>query len=266
MGSYKEVWNMRLRCSWMDFGRLAALLAVLSFHALGADICAPTDIHGPYGFQLAGTTTISGAGAETPIASVGRLVFDGKDTLSGVSSVNFNGLFLGNPITGSYEIKTDCTLTLKLQDTSGAFQNFTGKAAPGGNRAELHQSDAGTGERGLMVRSADGCSVTSFRGQYNFTMSASATPLASEEAKGSGSAKALMQADGNGSLTVFHGNTKTSGTYTVDSDCFLQADFGFADANGSTLIKLRGILVNGGKEMLAIETDPGQVAAVRFSQ
>lgn len=256
---------MGLRCSLTNYGRLApVLLALVSFRAFGADICSPTDIHGPYGFQLAGTTTISGA--ETPIASVGRLVFDGVASIGGVSSVNFNGLFLGNPVTGNYEIKTDCTITLNLQDTSGAFQHFSGKAAPGGNRVEIQQSDPGTGERGLMVRSADGCNATGFRGQYNFTMSGSATPLASEGSKGSGSAKALVQADGNGNLMVLRGNAKTSGTYTVDTDCFVQVDFGLAEGVSSTSIKLRGVLVNGGKEMLAIETDPGQVAAVRFSQ
>jgi hypothetical protein len=243
---------------------MPALLAFAAFRAFGADTCAPTDIQGPYGFQLAGTTTISGS--QTPIAAVGRVVFDGKESVSGVSSVNFNGLFLGNPITGTYEIKQDCTLTLNLQDTSGAFQHFSGKAAPGGNRAEIHQSDPGTGERGLMVRSADGCDATGFRGQYNFTMSGSVTPLASEGLKGSGSAKALVQADGTGNLIVLRGDAKTSGTYSVDSDCFVEMDFGLAAGDSSTSIKLRGMLVNGGKEVLAVETDPEQVAAVRFSQ
>ncbi|MBZ5618674.1 MAG: hypothetical protein LAQ69_08130 [Acidobacteriia bacterium] len=256
---------MGLRCSLTNYGRLApVLLSLVSFRAFGADICAATDIHGPYGFQLAGTTTISGA--ETPIAVVGRLVFDGKDGISGVSSVNFNGLFLGNPTTGNYEINTDCTMTLNLQDTSGAFQHFSGKAAPGGNRVEIHQSDPGTGERGLLVRTADGCSVAGFSGQYNFTVSGSATPLASEGSKGSGSAKALVQADGAGNLVILRGNVKTSGTYTVDSDCFVQMDLGLADGDTSALMKLRGVLVNGGKEVLAVETDPEQVAAVRFSR
>jgi len=257
---------MGLRCSLTNYAATAVpiLLALAGFPAVGADICAPTDIHGSYGLQLAGTTTISGT--ETPIAAVGRLVFDGKDSVSGVSSVNFNGLFLGNPITGSYQIQTDCTITLNLQDTSGAFQHFSGKAAPGGNRVEIHQTDPGTGEPGLMVRSADSCSTAGFRGQYNFTITGKTTPLASEGAKGSGSAKALVVADGNGNLAVTHGNSKTTGTYTVDSDCFVQLDFGLGDGDSTTMLKLRGMLVNSGKELLAVETDPEQVAAVRFFQ
>ena len=75
-----------------------------------------------------------------------------------------------------------------------------------------------------------------------------------------------MQADGNGNLVLLRGKTKTSGTYTVDSNCVVQLDFGLADGDSSTSIKLRGVLVNGGKEMLAIETDPEQLASARFSQ
>ncbi|HEV3198180.1 MAG TPA: hypothetical protein VGZ73_09740 [Bryobacteraceae bacterium] len=259
---------MGQRCSLTNYGARAALLTILlalaSFQAFAADICAPTDIYGPYGLQLAGTTTITGK--ETPIASIGRLSFDGEGGVSGVSSVNFNGLFLGNPTTGSYEFNTDCTLTFRLQDTSGAFQHFSGKAAPGGHRVEIRQTDPGTGERGLMVRSADSCSAADFRGQYNFTMTGSATPLAGEGTKGSVSAKALVVADANGNLTVTHGNSKTSGTYTVESDCLVQLEFGLADGDSVNLLKLRGTLVNGGKEVLAVQTDPEQVAAARFSQ
>ncbi len=255
---------MGLRFSLTNHGRLILLSSVACFRCFGADFCVPADIHGPYGFQLTGTTMISGTA--TPIAAVGRLVFDGTAGLSGVSSVNFNGLFLGNPTTGSYTINTDCALTLSLQDTSGAFQHFSGKSAPGGDRIDIQQTDPGTHERGLMVRSTDSCKSTGFQGQYDFTMSGRATPLASEGSKGSGSARASVQADGAGNLVVLRGSAKTTGTYTVDSDCFVQLDFGLADGDSASSIKMRGILVNGNKEMLAIESDPEQVGSARFSQ
>jgi len=255
---------MGRRCSPVNWWPALILLIVVSLPVRAADVCAPTDIHGPYGFQLSGTTTISGK--ETPLASMGRLVFDGKTSISGVSSVNFHGLFLGNPVTGSYEIKTDCTLTLSLQDDSGAFQHFTGKASPGANRAEFHQSDPNISSKGLLVRLSETCDASGFHGQYNFTMSGTSTPLATDGTAGITSAKAVVLADGAGGLSIMRGDSKSSGTYTVDSDCFLQADFGLADGDNSTLVKLRGIVVNGGKEVLAVGTDPERVANVRFSQ
>ena len=250
-----------LRCLRIGCRLLPILACVPCF---SADVCAPADIHGAYGFQLAGTTTISGK--ETPIATVGRLVFDGAGSISGTSSVNFNGLFLGNPTTGSYEAKDDCSITFSLQDTSGAFQHFNGSSASGGDRAEIRQSDPRTHVRGSMVRLPDSCTSSSFQGEYHFTITGRATPLASEGSKGSGDAKALAQADGYGNLLVTRGDAKTSGTYTVDSDCFVQLSFGLADGDSNTSIQLRGVLADGGKELLAVETDPEQVGSARFSR
>jgi hypothetical protein len=75
-------------------------------------------------FQLTGLTDISGT--PRPTVSLGRLTFDGRGSLSGTASATFRGLLLGNPVTRSYESKSDCSITWKLQDDSGAFQNFSG--------------------------------------------------------------------------------------------------------------------------------------------
>ena len=75
-----------------------------------------------------------------------------------------------------------------------------------------------------------------------------------------------MDADGAGNLVIYRGNTKTSGTYEIDSDCIFEAELGIADANTANSVKLRGVLVNEGKEVLAVETDPEQVASARLSQ
>src|SRR5262245_16167161 len=113
---------MGQRCSLAKSSGIAALLVVSGY---AADVCNPRDLYGSYGFQLAGTTAIGGP--EKPIAAIGRLVLGEGGKIGGVSSVNFNGLFLGNPVTGQYEAKDDCTVTWSLQDSSGAFQNFSGK-------------------------------------------------------------------------------------------------------------------------------------------
>jgi hypothetical protein len=75
--------------------------------------------------QLSGETLISGNPA--PAAAIAKLVFDGQKNVSGYSSVNFNGLFLGNPVTGTYAVTSDCAVTLDLQDDSGAIQTDPGQ-------------------------------------------------------------------------------------------------------------------------------------------
>src|SRR5258705_7849545 len=109
---------------WKAF--LISALVVVPIRA--ADFCAAGDLQGPYGFQLSGISTISGAPA--PVAGLARLEFDGKD-VTGYSSVNFNGLLLGNPVTGTYELSSDCKLSWRLQDDSGGYQHFGGVVKPG---------------------------------------------------------------------------------------------------------------------------------------
>src|SRR5512132_290367 len=104
---------------------LLLLVLVPGFAAQAADVCNPADLVGPYAFQLTGSTDISGT--PKPTASLGRISFDGHGSLTGTASAAFRGLLLGNPVTGSYEVKSDCSVIWKLQDDSGGFQHFRGK-------------------------------------------------------------------------------------------------------------------------------------------
>ena len=51
------------------------------------------------------------------------------------------------------------------------------------------------------------------------------------------------------------------GSFQVDSDCSVR----FVLAVGDSPMNLRGFLVNGGKEILAFQTDPGAMVAARFT-
>jgi hypothetical protein len=214
---------------------LAAIFAASAF----GQFCGVNDLYGAYGFQLSGTNTISG----TPKASaaIGRIVFENDRKISGTASVNFNGLFLGNPVTGKYSFNTDCSFEFELQDDSGGWQHFTGTLESGGARGVYHQTDEGTGGRGTLRKLAETCNATSFRGKYAVTRE---------------SQKTVTTADGAGGLSWNSDSGANSGTYTVDSDCFIELNFGG---------KLRGVLVDGGRSVMAVQTDPGKVATVTFT-
>jgi hypothetical protein len=243
--------------------RLLPFTVLFSGCAL-AQVCNPADLHGVYGFQLTGTNTISGV--RKPTAAIGRIQLDGSGKISGYSSVNFDGYFLGNPVTGVYEAKQDCGLIWSLQDDSGAWQHFAGKLAPGGARAEFQQTDTGTGGRGVMMRTPEACGAGSLKGRYSVSFSGAATPFAEAGAPGRISAQGEAEADGAGHLALFWGQIATEGTYSVGSDCVVEAELTVPAGEGEAgeLVRLRGMLVNGGKEVLAVQTDPGRVAGARF--
>ncbi len=244
--------------------RLFVLISVcLSSYA--ADLCSRNDVQGPYGFQLAGSSTISGA--PTPSATVGRLVFGSDGTLSGFASVNFNGYFLGNPVSGNWDMQGDCSMTWSLQDDSGAWQHFLGKTSPGGANVTFHQTDAGTGGAGAMKKTPALCDAGSFSGQYALTLTGNSTPFAGGAPK-SLSAMLVADADGAGGLNLLQEKGKTTGSYEVNSDCFMEIHFALPlpDGTAGPAVRLRGILVNDGREALAIQTDPKNVSAAKFSR
>lgn len=235
-------------------------LVVLGGMPAAADVCGRTDVLGSYGFQLSGTTTIGAAGPQAQ-AAVGRLVFDSDGNVNGVSSVNLNGYFLGNPVTGTYAFKTDCTLTFQLQDDSGGFQHFQGLAKSGGNSAEIHQTDEGAGGRGVLERTPESCSAESLHGLYALALSGTASQFATDQAPGSAfTLSGTVDADGAGDLALTTAGGKTTGSYQVDSDCVVEMQMGVAFGDSAAIVKLRGVLVKGGRLVLAVESDPAHTA------
>ncbi len=231
---------------------LFLLLLLPGAVAQDRDVCNPTNLVGTYAFQLSGSTTISGT--PKPTASLGRLTFDGSGSLSGTASATFSGVLLGNPVTGTYEAKSDCSITWKLQDDSGAFQNFSGTLSPDGTRVQFRQTDPGGAQRGIMQKTSDTCSAADLQQKYTFTVSGTTIPMQPGEVRHKVSAEGTLDVAGNG-------------TFEVDSDCSVRFVLTLPPGPSPTNLPpmtMRGFLVNGGKEILAFQTDPGAMVAARF--
>jgi hypothetical protein len=218
-------------------------LLIIGAVAQAADICNPTQLSGPYAFQLAGTTTISGSPQAT--TSLGRIVFDGSGKVSGTSSAMFSGLLLGNPVTGTYEAKTDCSITWQLQDDSGAYQHFSGKLSPDLVRVQFSQTDPG-GTRGIMEKTSDSCSSIDLQRKYSYAVSGGTKEMQPDQVAHKVSDRGVLDTSRD--------------SVQVDSDCTVH--FVLKLPGGTA--NMRGYLVNGGKEILAFQTDPGAMVAARL--
>jgi hypothetical protein len=233
-----------MRVSWF-------VLAILPA-AQAADVCNPADLIGSYAFQLTGSTDISGT--PQPTASLGRLAFDGRGNLSGTASATFRGLLLGNPVTGSYEAKSDCSVTWKLQDDSGAYQNFSGTLSRDGASVRFKQTDPGGAQRGIMRKTPDTCSAKDLRAKYHFTVTGSTTPMLP------GQTGRTVASEGTVDIAE-------NGSFQVESNCSVRFRLslpGDGQAEGPSPIAMRGFLVAGGEEILAFQTDPGAMVSARF--
>ena len=242
------------------------LLAVVC-QAHSADVCEPRKFEGAYGVQLSGNTTISGA--PKPVAAIGRLVFDGQGGVTGYMSVNFSGYLLGNPVTGSYDAHTNCALNWSLQDDSGAYQHFSGTMTGDFLRVQFRQSDQGGADHGVMVRTPKVCSTGTLLKRYTYSISGSTTPMLPGETAHTVSSSGAVDVTGTGNVTLTPDgpHAPSTGTVEVDGQCIatMQLAFSGTDSDAKIPMNLRGVLLDDGKEILAIQTDPGTTVIAKFS-
>ena len=228
-------------------------------------VCDANAFQGPYGFSLTGTTTIGGPAR--PIAVLGRLVLDGSGNLTGISSATFTGLTLGNPVRGTYEAHWDCSVTWNLQDDSGSYQHFAGTMTPHGEHIVFRQTDTGGAEEGIMLRTMDGCSASILAGKFNLSISGATIDINTAAESGRVSFTGLLIADGAGALSLATRSdvpAVTAGTYDVHDDCFVELTLDLRVGSKMETMHFRAIVVEKGREVIAIQTDPGTVVALRL--
>jgi hypothetical protein len=68
--------------------------------------------------------------------------------------------------------------------------------------------------------------------------------------------------DAAGALKLTVSDTAGSGTIAIDSDCVAQIALALPSGDS---VALRGILVNSGKRILAMQTDPGAAVTATFT-
>jgi hypothetical protein len=194
--------------------------------AVRAAVCNPNDFQGTYGFLLPSETSIGTA--PRPTATIGRLALDGSGQLSGVSSVAFTGIILGNPVTGTYEAHDDCSVVWTLQDYSGASQHFRGTMSNDRKLIRFGQSDPGGASDGIMPREAGDCSPNGFQGRYALAVSGSTVDVNTARVSGPVSTNGFVEVDSTGGLSFSRDAAVppvTAGTYEFADGCFLNLAF-----------------------------------------
>jgi hypothetical protein len=232
--------------------------------------CSDRSLSGEYGFTAQGVVTAaSGLPAPLlgPFASAGRSTFDGAGRFTLTATASFNGLVQPVTTSGTYRVNPDCTYT-SVADNGVTFyavildrghelaiiQTTPGVVIAGRAR----RIDAGRGDAGCIRRIA--------RHTYGFTATGVAgPPTVPPEVAGLLVGTGLVHFERDGTFTLTARRSVAGvidpaplvlpGTYTVAPDCTLAMTFdvGFTFA---------GVVVDGGREILFVETDPGTALIV----
>jgi hypothetical protein len=241
--------------------RIAPMIVLASF-ALGsaawAATCSNASLSGTYGFLHDGTDS-SGTPAT---AAVSQVTFDStKGTFTGETTASHDGVIATEALSGTYAVAPNCTGTgnptggspFSFVVTSTGFlalhlfsEGFAVKQGPPDCTDAAVKGRFGFETTGVFLAGTPATAVA-FIGQLKLTVNPS----------GEGVISGHLSASEDGTFLTF-AEEPVTGSYKVDRDC-----------RGTATIKPKGhsemhfslVVVDCGKEMLAIETDPDTVAS-----
>lgn len=241
--------------------RIALTIVLVSFglnSAWAAD-CSNASLSGTYGFLHDGTDS-SGTPAT---AAVSQITFDSTTgTFTGETAASHGGVIATEPLSGTYAVASNCTGT----GTPTGGSRFSIVVTPTGFLA-VHLFSEGF----AVKQGSPTCTSAGVKGSFGFETTG--VYLAGAPAPGAvafiGELKLTVNPSGEG---VIRGHVASSeggtyltfpdepvtGSYTVDGNCRGRATI---TPKGHSEMHFRLVVVDGGSEMLLIETDADTVVS-----
>jgi hypothetical protein len=222
--------------------------------------CTNDSLSGAYG-KLYGGTAVDG----TPTTSVQKITFDpATGTLHSYTTASHNGVITSASVPGTYAVASNCTVaaTFAMQNNFSMVLTSTGffytsqwagattegfgvkLGSPTCTRAGVVGS-FGFEATGVFTVGAPVTGPVAFIGTLAFTLDPS----------GEGVIRGRLAGSENGTIHSFAGDPVT-GTYKVDKNCWGKATL---TPEGHSEMHFNFLVVDNGKEMLAIETDANTV-------
>ena len=240
--------------------RIALTIVLASFalsSAAWAATCSNASLSGTYGFLHDGTDS-NGAPAT---AAVTQITFDSTTgTFTGETTASHDGVIATESLTGTYTVASNCTGTgnptggspFSIVVTSTGFlavhpfsEGFAVKQGfPTCTNARV-QGSFGFETTGVFLAGAPATGWVAFIGELNLTVNASGEGVISGHVAGS---------EGDTTLTF----APVTGSYRVDTDCRGTATI---TPEGQPEMHFSFVVVDCGKEMLAVETDADTVVS-----
>ncbi len=223
--------------------------------------CSNATVSGNYGF------VVTGAGPSGPTTTAGQITTDGKGKFTGVETVSDDGTIDQDiPIKGTYKVRANCTGSGTTTLKGGSTFHFDFVVVAGGTELEFVLTDSGTTESGSQLAQGSAtCSTSGVQGTYGLQAAGLLVGLGPIALNGQVKLnKGVISGTASGSVSgqTFSGD-KVSGVYKVGSNC---QGAGQVSVSQQSPLHLNLVVVNGGKEILVIDTDSGIVVSGSLQQ
>ena len=244
--------------------RIALTIGFASFvfsSAAWAAPCSNASLSGTYGLLAGGTDK-----AGQPTTHVSQLTFDPTTgTYAGEDTASHNGVINTMPVTGTYAVGSNCIVaamalgeSIPIVLTSRGFFN-------------INQTTGVTAEGFAVKQGSPTCTNDGVEGRFGFETSgvfvtgAPATgPVAfigelrlAVNSSGEGVISGRIAASEDGTILTF-ADEPVTGSYKVDKDCRGTATIA---PKGQSELHFSFVVVDCGKEMLAVETDADTIVS-----
>jgi hypothetical protein len=192
---------------------------------------------------------------------------DGAGNLSGFSTKSIDGSIVTFTCTGTYTIATNCTGNATFNNQDGTTKHANIYLYNGNKNAYLVQTDANHVESS--VAAAEGLATCTNLGvKGSFAIQATGQDLGTGQIaaggrltlNGTGGISGTLTLSINGAITS---SAPTTGTYTINSDCSGTASM---TPKGLPVVDLTLLVVNGGKEIVFLQTDSNTVVGGTMQQ
>lgn len=229
--------------------------------------CTNASLQGTYGFIARGTTLADSplpSALQGPFASGGVSTFDGQGHFVLTSTSSFNGVIQPVAVNGTYQVNGDCSYTSQAENGV----TFRAVIIDDGREVLILQTTPAVVIAGTASRQPSRCDRKTLQGgTYGFVAEGAAgPPTLPAELTGplAGVGTVVFERDSSFTLTAVRSANGVidpaplalTGTYSMNPDC----TFSMAFDVGFTF---EAAIVNGGKEILFVETDPGTALIVK---
>lgn len=253
--------------------RVATMIVLASF-ALGSAAwaaCSNSSVTGVYGY-LGGGTDSSG----TPTATLLQLTFDSSTgKFSGTGTTSHDGAIETGSISGTYAVASNCTVT-GTSTINSKTTDFSAVVTSTGGLKEADGNAGATTGGFLVAQGSAKCTNAGIKGSLGFVATGTFVKGApftgpvdligelvlTVNKSGDGVISGEVAGSENGTILTF-ADEPVTGSYSVSSDCTGTATI---TPKSESALNFSFAVVDGGKELLAIETDTDRVVTATLQR
>ena len=213
--------------------------------------CSNASLSGQFGYFHGRPSGAAGARV-----LVGQMNADGKGNVSGSWTMSLNGTITSGSFTGTYSIAKNCTGTMTLSNEDMSPADYTIVLDDSHHGFQMLQTDSGTAQPGFAIAQGNAnCALTGKKQTLATNLLGTLYPSDDIEAI---VGQVTLDGKGNisGSETFSIGGVITessaAGTYTLNENCTGTMQI---TPSGQATMNFNTVVVDGGKEVLLIESD-----------